>query len=309
MSRNSLAEALYSISPEDRDTWVRVGMALKSELGDGGFHLWDQWSRQSEKYIESHARAVWRSIKAEGRIGMGTLYHMARERGWEGQEAKRPVLSPEERRRLEEQKRTEREVKAKRRAQVAEVSHKIISEALWTTHPYLAMKGFPDENGLVASRDYTPEFTTEVPKSSLLVPMRDYKTNDVSMVQWIDDKGTKMYLSGGRAAMTVFRIGRGRVKWYCEGLATALSVKLALTRLYRTDEVVVCFSDGNLVKIARDGYVVADHDVSEAGEKAAKRSGQPYWLSRELGDFNDFHLKYGIRAAAESLREFLVSTK
>ena len=39
---DTLRSALYSVSPEDRDTWVEIGMALKSELGDGGFALWDE---------------------------------------------------------------------------------------------------------------------------------------------------------------------------------------------------------------------------------------------------------------------------
>ncbi|MGB0758029.1 MAG: PriCT-2 domain-containing protein, partial [Rubripirellula sp.] len=30
---------------DDRDTWVDVGMALKAELGDAGFPLWENWSK------------------------------------------------------------------------------------------------------------------------------------------------------------------------------------------------------------------------------------------------------------------------
>ena len=33
---DTLTAALYSIPAEDRDTWVQMGMAIKSELGDGG---------------------------------------------------------------------------------------------------------------------------------------------------------------------------------------------------------------------------------------------------------------------------------
>ena len=55
---DTLRSALYSVSPEDRDTWVEIGMALKSELGDGGFALWDAWSRQSDRYKAADARAV-----------------------------------------------------------------------------------------------------------------------------------------------------------------------------------------------------------------------------------------------------------
>ena len=85
---DTLRAALYSISPEDRDTWVEIGMAIKSELGDGGFDLWDGWSRQSDRYKAADARAVWRSIKQRnGGITIGTLYHMAKEHGWAGEGA------------------------------------------------------------------------------------------------------------------------------------------------------------------------------------------------------------------------------
>jgi putative DNA primase/helicase len=34
----------------DRELWVRVGMAIKSELGEDGFNLWDEWSRAADNY-------------------------------------------------------------------------------------------------------------------------------------------------------------------------------------------------------------------------------------------------------------------
>ncbi|MFV1976004.1 MAG: PriCT-2 domain-containing protein [Candidatus Scalindua sp.] len=33
--------ALRYIPADERETWVRVGMVLKSELGDSGYSLWD----------------------------------------------------------------------------------------------------------------------------------------------------------------------------------------------------------------------------------------------------------------------------
>lgn len=41
-----IREALQFIPSTDRDTWLRMGMAIKSELGEAGFELWDNWSRQ-----------------------------------------------------------------------------------------------------------------------------------------------------------------------------------------------------------------------------------------------------------------------
>jgi hypothetical protein len=68
--------------------------------------------------------------------------------------------------------------------------------------------------------------------------------------------------------------------------------------------VVVCFSAGNIPVVAaqyRSGFVVADHDESRAGEKAAVKTGLPWWMPPEIGDANDFHLARGIRPLADAL--------
>ena len=83
-NHNSLMSALHAISPDDRDTWVQVGMALNAEFGDGGFEMWDSWSRRSDRYKESSTRAVWRSFKRSG-IGIGSLYLLAQQAGWQGE--------------------------------------------------------------------------------------------------------------------------------------------------------------------------------------------------------------------------------
>jgi hypothetical protein len=66
----------------DYDSWVYVGMALKGALGDEGFALWMDFSRQSPEFDkkESSARTWW-SLKPNG-IGAGTVYHLARLNGW-----------------------------------------------------------------------------------------------------------------------------------------------------------------------------------------------------------------------------------
>ena len=37
-------------------------MAVKSELGDSGFDLWDRWSSYEDSPNEASAKAVWKSI-------------------------------------------------------------------------------------------------------------------------------------------------------------------------------------------------------------------------------------------------------
>lgn len=58
--------------------WLKVGMALK-EFGLAGFKIWDQWSRQSEKYDENQTWSKWQSFKDSGEITIGTIVHWANE--------------------------------------------------------------------------------------------------------------------------------------------------------------------------------------------------------------------------------------
>ena len=65
----------------DYDSWVRIGLALKGALGDAGGDLFAAWSAQSGKDDAAFTAKTWAGLKAE-RIGAGTIYHLAMERGW-----------------------------------------------------------------------------------------------------------------------------------------------------------------------------------------------------------------------------------
>ena len=334
----TLRTALYSIPADcDYETWWRVGASLKSELGEDGFELWVAWSRQSAnpRHQRPDFRACWRSARP-GAIGIGTLYHFAKEWGWRGEAPAVRELTPEEKRRRAEQRRREEAERRELAIEAARASHTLIESAVYDVHPYLSAKGFPEEKGLVSTVDYyLPDSRTpSVRAGDLLVPMRNCRTGKLQSVQSVTPEGAKKFCPGGVAAKAVFRIGRSDVVWYCEGYATALSVRAALRRLYRQDSVVVCFSAANVAKVAERGYVVADHDLwkcgerecghrwdaheadccaacgsvrfmEPAGEKCAKATGLPYWLPPEPGDANDWHLQHGVGALAATLREVL----
>ncbi|MEO6608467.1 MAG: PriCT-2 domain-containing protein [Aestuariivirga sp.] len=57
-----LRSALMSMRADDRDLWVRMGLALR-ELGDVGRGLWMEWSSQSEKFDPPKASKTWESFK------------------------------------------------------------------------------------------------------------------------------------------------------------------------------------------------------------------------------------------------------
>jgi hypothetical protein len=68
-----------SLSYED---WVKVGMALKSTVGDDGFELWDEWSAGGARRKNDECKIRWKTFQDDGPVGFGTLLFMAKEAGW-----------------------------------------------------------------------------------------------------------------------------------------------------------------------------------------------------------------------------------
>jgi hypothetical protein len=80
--RARIHAALRCVPADDRDRWLRIGMAIKAALGEDGFELWDAWSRSSDRYHATDARTVWHSIRPDGGIGLGTLFFEAAKHGY-----------------------------------------------------------------------------------------------------------------------------------------------------------------------------------------------------------------------------------
>jgi hypothetical protein len=79
--RAELIRAVGFIKPDDYWIWIRAGMALKHELGDAGFDIWDQWSSKDEKYDSSEMAYKWNSFQAAG-FTAGTIIYYAQENGF-----------------------------------------------------------------------------------------------------------------------------------------------------------------------------------------------------------------------------------
>ena len=84
----AVKSALEHVPADDRGVWLKVGQALKWQLGESGFDLWAEWSQRSEKYDPEDQARVWASIKREAADGKvttaGTIFKLARENGWNG---------------------------------------------------------------------------------------------------------------------------------------------------------------------------------------------------------------------------------
>jgi putative DNA primase/helicase len=126
----------------------------------------------------------------------------------------------------------------------------------------------------------------------------------------IDQEGGKKFLYGQRTSNAEIKIDSGGVDILCEGYATALSIQAVLKRFKRRYIIHVCFSAGNMKKIAAGiqtpGIIVADNDASGTGERVAKEIGWRYWMSDHVGeDANDAYVRMGSFAFGQSLLKVL----
>ena len=168
------------------------------------------------------------------------------------------------------------------------------------THPYLASKGFPDAEGNVWVKDG---------QEILVIPM-SINRNLVG-VQLIDHEGKKKFLHGQTTKGASFCINAKGTPIFCEGYATALSIRECMKASSIKYAIYVCFSASNMKHIARtirDGIIVADNDPNHVGEKSAIETGKPYWISETVGeDFNDYHRRVGTFRASQSLKKVVLN--
>lgn len=290
--RTRVAAALRHIPAEDYETWWRVGLALWRGLGEAGRPLWDGWAQTSDRYDERAQAYQWRYFgRRQGPISLGTLFHMAREHGWDGDAKCNTMLhmpvTPSQDWAVEQDRRV--------RAGAAR-AQALLAECVPDKHAYLKAKGFPDRQGLTH-------------RGSLVIPA--HGPQGLQSVQFIHADGAKRFLAGAVMRGACHRLGRGRECWVVEGYATGLSVQAALRQLHRDAEVRVAFSAANMLSVQpRAGTrvaVVADHDRHGVGEEYARRMDRPYWLPPQAGDANDYHMAAGLPALVACLRDFIRS--
>jgi putative DNA primase/helicase len=178
-------------------------------------------------------------------------------------------------------------------------------------HPYLESKGFPEEVGNVWIDEKAGD-------RKLIIPMRS--GGKIVGAQTISDQSgfEKRFLFGQRTSEAVYTIDNKGPKWYVEGYATGLSVRAALQALKARYTLFICFSAGNLLKVARnhgEGFVIADYDHPSPqapndggmGVKVARETGLPFWSAGVAGvDFNDHCRAVGLFRASQELRMLML---
>ena len=192
------------------------------------------------------------------------------------------------------QKNSDQEVLIKQKEAATRAAF-ILKSSGYSSHKYLEAKGFPKDQGNVWTNDGIP---------LLVVPMR--VNGSLVGCQLIDEQGNKKFLFGQRSGGASFVIDNKGVNILCEGFATGLSIQQVMKNLKQRYTIHVCFSAGNMEKIATtlaNGIVVADNDASGTGQRVAESIGWPYWMSDQVGeDFNDYHVRVGTFKAGMSIR-------
>ena len=259
--------ALQHVDSTDRETWVRVGMAIRAELGEAGFSVWDEWSRSAPSYNERDASDVWRSFGDSGPVGLGTLYHLAQEAGW-NDSAPRRELSPEEvearRRSKEEAEARDRKDRQRVQAQAARWAAELLAGAPEAPgHDYLGRKKLkPTPTLRLIGVDRVAKLTGWAPKGkagelqgNLLAARCVRPGSGVAVtLELIDGQGRKAGLPGRGTRTGAFwptslplpKPGEAPTILLAEGVATVLSGTQA-TGMFGA----AALSSSNLVNVAR----------------------------------------------------------
>ncbi len=318
LSVEAIESALFSIAPTDRDVWIRMGMAVKNELGDGGFELWDRWSQQAGNYQYKAAQSAWRSFKIGFGPTLGSLIYEAKQNGWQPDQDFTKKTPQEIERQIAQWRALQAEQEQERLLTSEQVSQRATAELNHATaasrqHPYLVKKGI-GPHGLRLSK-----------QGDLLVPAQDIQ-GQIWTLQRIKADGTKLFSKGGKKLGCFYWIGpqgtqlsRTQDILLCEGFATGASLYEALAK-----PVVVCFDAGNLLPVAkavRQVYplqriiLAADNDQytdTNTGQlkAAAVRStvdnvfmALPQFedVTTRPTDFNDLHQLKGLEAVRQQV--------
>ena len=216
LDKDVIWQMLQPIPSHERETWIKVGMALKSELGDGGFSLFDEWSKEAHNYESKAAISTWRSFKG-GAVSIGSLVRLAKEHGWRSNVAPRKIPSPKATKPPKSQPNTSAYAL---RLWLAADCH----DSTVAGHQYAKDKGIDWAAG--AGRGKARGSIIETNADCIIVPIRTIETNKVQGVQCINTEGRKQTfgsVSGG--ALILGNTLDKSLPWYvAEGWATAVAM-------------------------------------------------------------------------------------
>lgn len=216
LTQRDVMSMLSAIPAEDRETWVKVGMAIHAEFGDDGFGIWDDWSQNADNYNVRDAQNTWRSFK-RGTITIGTLVHTAKQYGWRPDQ---PFTAPPP--------------KPRTAPKAVTKDTGLYAKELWLSgnwdddavaaHPYAQAKGITHAGG--AKRGIASGRVIGKNADCVIVPIYDIATGKVEGVQCINPEGKKQTFGpvSGNGLLLGNTLDK-KLTWYvCEGWASTYSV-------------------------------------------------------------------------------------
>lgn len=302
--------ALSYVDSTDREVWINVGNAIKSEFGANGLDLWLDWSSLAPNFNKKSAMATWKSLKRQI-VPIGYVLKLAKQNGYKpAQPAKR--LSDKERKARREK--LEKDIAAAEIERISIASKVAMkSRAIWDHASTFGVSRY-----LIKKRIH-PVNVRFLSDGSIIIPMMRYdlpKDESFVGIQTIRPDGKKLFPSGVAKSGSACRLGEPneRVMAVCEGYSTGCSLKVGFRNLI---PVYVAFDSGNLMKVAeilRKKYkhahliICADNDQKTKGNPGIKSAKKviraidnasiiyPIFLSNDQvsSDFNDLMVTRGV---------------
>jgi hypothetical protein len=93
---DQLGEMLGYIDPNSLsyEQWLRIGQAINSQYPDDqGLEIWNNWSKNGERYKDNECRVRWRGFDPAGAVRAGTIYYFAGKGGWKPKDGDRTAQS------------------------------------------------------------------------------------------------------------------------------------------------------------------------------------------------------------------------
>lgn len=326
-----IRKALQFIPVGGHDERFRVGCMLKSELGEAGCEIWDEWRGDRG---EDEAAAVWKSISETGALKIGTLFRDAKANGWRdnrGYEKPTPEELAERQRIAAELAAREDAWIARERADTAAKAAAILKSTteVKADNPYLTCKRVSpvatlreiDASAAATILNYRPKSGGDLLTGRLLVVPVE-QGGGISTLELIDGDKRKVALAGRGSKVGGYwateRLpdgdGAGLTLLIGEGVATVLSASEASGHT-----AIAALSSGNLSEVARamrERYpaavivILADlvkvtgepdpHAIKAAQAVGGKLAVPDFGASREPGmtDCNDMAITCGLASVA-----------
>lgn len=324
VSETDIRDMLAVIPSDDRELWWKIGMAVKSELGDEGEAVFTEWSARGESFNSDDVKSSWKSFKMTGNgIKIGTLFYEAKNHGYDSKT--RQPLTPLTKAEAERNRKAREAEELAAAAQLMAQQRVAATEAsrLWDTAIPTGASSYLTKKGV---RGHGVRYLGK----SLLVPMLD-ETGALWNVQRITAIGEKRFQADGRVSGCFHLIGTvSPTAWLlvAEGYATAATLHEA------TDlPVAVAFNSNNLRHVAlalRKQWpaallLICGDDDKETEAKKGKNPGRvsaaaaaqagegvtclPVGLPAGKTDFNDLAIALGITAVRTQVTDAISAAR